>query len=127
MVDAWLVQKDVQMNSEVKLTQGNDHLNRLAEQPDIVIDVAAVRAEAAQANRAYAMGLALLRKAAELTQVELARRMGVSQDALSRMELPEDLLLSTLSSYLKAIGGSASVILRFADGREVSIELAGLS
>lgn len=113
------------MSEEVTLTRGNDHIGR--PDIDIAVDVAAVRAEAAQANRAYAMGLALLRKAAELTQVELARRMGVSQDALSRMELPEDLLLSTLSSYLKAIGGSASVILRFADGREVSIELAGLS
>jgi transcriptional regulator with XRE-family HTH domain len=32
-------------------------------------------------DRTYAMGLAALRQAAELTQVELARRMGVTQAA----------------------------------------------
>ena len=68
------------------------------------------------ADRTYAMGLAALRQAAELTQVELARRMGVTQAAVSRMEQPHDLLLSTLNAYLEAVGGHATVIVRFADG-----------
>jgi hypothetical protein len=41
-----------------------------------------------------------LRQAAELTQVELARGLGVTQAAISRIEQPHDLLLSTLNSYL---------------------------
>jgi transcriptional regulator with XRE-family HTH domain len=58
-----------------------------------------------EADRTYAMGLAALRQAAELTQVELAMRMGVTQAAVSRMEQPHDLLLSTLSAYLEAWAG----------------------
>ena len=64
----------------------------------------------AEADRTHAMGLAALRQAADLTQVELARRLGVTEAAISRVEQPHDLLLSTLNSYLGAIGGRASVI-----------------
>jgi transcriptional regulator with XRE-family HTH domain len=79
------------------------------------------------ADRTFAMGLAALRQAAELTQVELARRMGVTQAAVSRMEQPHDLLLSTLNAYLEAVGGHASVIVRFADGLETELDLSQLT
>ena len=94
------------MTEEVKFIRGNDRINQLAQRPDIADEVAQVRADMAEADRTYAMGLAALRQAAELTQVELARRMGVTQAAISRMEQPHDLLLSTLNSYLQAIGGT---------------------
>jgi hypothetical protein len=42
-------------------------------------------------------------------EVELARRLGVTQAAISRIEQPHDLLLSTLNSYLGAIGGPLTV------------------
>jgi transcriptional regulator with XRE-family HTH domain len=77
----------------------------------------------AEADRTYAMGLAALRQAAELTQVELARRMGVTQAAISRMEQPHDLLLSTLNAYLQAIGGTARMI----DGHEATLDLSQLA
>ncbi len=70
----------------IKLIRGNDRINRLAQRPDIAADVAQIRADMAEADRTYAMGLAALRQAAEFTQVELARRMGVTQAAISRME-----------------------------------------
>jgi transcriptional regulator with XRE-family HTH domain len=54
----------------------------------------------AEADRTYAMGLAALLPAAELTQPEFARRMGVTKTAISRMEQPHDLLPSGLNSYL---------------------------
>jgi predicted transcriptional regulator len=69
------------MSEEVKFIRGNDRINQLAQRPDIAAEVA------------------------ELTQVELARRMGITQAAISRMEQPHDLLLSTLNAYLQAIGG----------------------
>lgn len=53
--------------------------------------------------------------------------MGVTQAAISRMEQPHDLLLSTLGSYLKAIGGTARMIVSFADGHEVTLNLAELA
>ena len=116
------------MDEEVKLIRGNDRINRLAQRPDITAEVAQVRADMAEADRTYdAMGLASLRQAAELTQVELARRMGVTQAAISRMEQPHDLLLSTLNSYLQAIGGSARMIVSFADGHEATLNLGELA
>jgi DNA-binding transcriptional regulator YiaG len=115
------------MDKEVKLIRGNDRINRLAQRPDIAAEVAQVRADMAEADRTYAMGLAALRQAAELTQVELARRMGVTQAAISRMEQPHDLLLSTLNSYLQAIGGSARMIVSFADGHEATLNLGELA
>ena len=98
------------MTEEAKFIRGNDRISELAKRPDIADGVSRVRAEMAEADRTYAMGLAALRQAAELTQVELARRLGVTQAAISRVEQPHDLLLSTLNSYLAAIGGRASVV-----------------
>ena len=111
----------------VKFIRGNDRINQLAQRPDIAAEVARVRADMAEADRTYAMGLAALRQAAELTQVELARRMGVTQAAISRMEQPHDLLLSTLNAYLQAIGGTARMIVRFADGHEATLDLGQLT
>ena len=52
--------------------------------------------------------------------------MGVTRAAISRMEQPHDLLLSTLNSYLLAIGGTARMIVRFADGHEAILGLSQL-
>lgn len=115
------------MNEEVKFIRGNDRINQLAQRPDIAEGVARVRADMAEADRTYAMGLAALRQAAELTQVELARRLGVTQAAISRMEQPHDLLLSTLNAYLQAIGGTARMVVSFADGHETTLNLSELA
>jgi DNA-binding XRE family transcriptional regulator len=87
------------MTEEVKFIRGNDRISQLAQRPDIATGVAQVRADMAEADRTHAMGLAALRQAAELTQVELARRLGVTQAAISRIEQPHDLLLSTLNGH----------------------------
>jgi len=49
-----------------------------------------------------------LRKAMRLTQAELARRLGVGQD--TRAEQRADMLLSTLESYVEAIGGRLALV-----------------
>jgi hypothetical protein len=115
------------MTEDVRFIRGNDRIEALAHRPDIAGEVAQIRRGMDEADRTYAMGLAALRQAAELTQVELARRMGVTQAAVSRMEQPHDLLLSTLNSYLQAVGGQASVIVRFADGHETELDLSQLT
>jgi len=119
--------REILMTEEVKFIRGNDRISQLAQRPDIADGVTRVRAEMAEADRTYAMGLAALRQAAELTQAELARRLGVTQAAISRIEQPHDLLLSTLNSYLGAIGGRASVIVTFADGHEAILDLSQLA
>jgi DNA-binding XRE family transcriptional regulator len=115
------------MTEDVEFIRGNDRISHLAQRPDIADGVNRVRTEMAEADRTYAMGLAALRQAAELTQTELARRLGVTQAAISRIEQPHDLLLSTLNSYLEAIGGRASVIVTFADGHETTLDLSHLT
>ena len=115
------------MTEDVKFIRGNDRVSQLAQRPDLAEGVAQVRRDMEEADRTHAMGLAALRQAAELTQVELARRMGVTQAAVSRIEQPHDLLLSTLNAYLEAVGGNATVIVRFADGHEAQLDLSQLT
>ena len=90
--------------------RGNDHLDRLLGDPQLAADVAQAHAEAEEMDRVYAMNLAMIRKATQLTQVEVARRLGVGQAAVSRMENRGDMLLSTLYDYLTATGADAASI-----------------
>lgn len=80
--------REAPMAEEVEFVRGNDRISQLAQRPDIADGVTHVRAQMAEADRTYAMGLAALRQAAELTQAELARRLGVTQAAISRIERP---------------------------------------
>lgn len=62
-----------------------------------------------------------LRKALDRTQVELAEKMGVGQDAISRYEQRTDLMLSTLERYVSAMGGSLSIVAEFPDRKPVRL------
>jgi transcriptional regulator with XRE-family HTH domain len=66
-----------------------------------------------------------LRRARKLTQQRLARRLRIGQDGVSRLEQRSDLLLSTLRSYVQALGGHLSLIAEFPDGPPV--RLAGFA
>jgi DNA-binding XRE family transcriptional regulator len=105
---------------------GDERVRRLREQPGLVEDVASAREEMLAADRVYAMGLAALRRAADLTQTELARSLGVSQAAVAKTEQRHDLLLSTLNTYLAAIGGHMRIIVSFDGGGEVELDLSHL-
>jgi DNA-binding XRE family transcriptional regulator len=73
---------------------------------------ASIRAEA-QALLAQIDALAELRRAQAMTQETMAGLLGVSQEAVSRMERRTDMLLSTLTSYVEAIGGSLKLVVEF--------------
>jgi DNA-binding XRE family transcriptional regulator len=102
-------------------------VDELLARPDMKEPVAQHLAEMRDADRAYAMGLAALRRAADLTQTELANQLGVTQTAISHMERRRDLLLSTLSSYIEAIGGRMRVVVAFEGGREIEVDLSELT
>ncbi len=59
------------------------------------------------------MSLRDLREALTLTQKRIAETLGIGQDSVSRLEKRSDLLLSTLRSYIEAMGGSLSLIAKF--------------
>ena len=61
------------------------------------------------------MTLQELRRARKLTQVRMARKLGVSQDGISKLEKRSDLLLSTLRKTVEAMGGSLSLVAEFPD------------
>ncbi len=61
------------------------------------------------------MTLQELRHARKLTQVRMARKLGVSQDGISKLEKRSDLLLSTLRKTVEAMGGSLSLVAEFPD------------
>jgi transcriptional regulator with XRE-family HTH domain len=56
------------------------------------------------------MDLAAIRRAAGLTQVELAVNLGVGQAQVSKIERQSDMLLSTLIAYLTALGADAQIL-----------------
>ena len=71
------------------------------------------------------MTLRELRKARQLTQVSVARELGIGQDGVSRLEQRSDLMLSTLRRTVEAMGGSLSLIARFPD--RPPVELSGIA
>lgn len=63
-----------------------------------------------------AMPLEGLRDARELTQSQLAQVLGVSQGAVSKVERRTDMYISTLRSYVRAIGGDLQIRAVFPEG-----------
>jgi DNA-binding XRE family transcriptional regulator len=59
------------------------------------------------------MTLRDLRKARELTQERIAEALHISQDGVSRIEKRSDFLLSTLRSYVEAMGGELRLVVEF--------------
>ncbi|SOJ54268.1 hypothetical protein MSIMFB_01767 [Mycobacterium simulans] len=102
---------------------GGPRLKRLTADADRAQRVAVIREGMREADRAYAMNLAMIRQTAELTQVELARRLGVGQAAISKVERQQDLLLSTLASYVNAAGVHARIC-RTVEGCELAFALS---
>lgn len=62
-----------------------------------------------------------LRRARELTQQRVAKRLGIKQDGVSRIEQRSDLLLSTLRQYVAAMGGELELVARFPDRAPVAL------
>jgi len=63
-----------------------------------------------------------LRAARQLTQTNLAQVLGVNQSAVSKLEKRTDMYLSTLRSYIQAMGGQLEIKAVFPEG-SVRIEL----
>ncbi len=67
------------------------------------------------------MSLQDLRKARKQTQVRVAKELGINQENVSRIEKRSDLLLSTLSGYVEAMGGKLSLVAEFPDRPPVAL------
>src|SRR5580700_1157270 len=103
--------------------RGNDRLDELLADPQLAADVADAQADAEEMDRVYAMNLAMIRKAAQMTQVEVARKLGVGQGVVSRLEHRDDMLLSTLYDYLMATGAEGAGIVVIVHGHRIELDL----
>ena len=63
-----------------------------------------------------AMPLDALRDAKQLTQVQMAQLLKISQGAVSKVERRTDMFVSTLRNYVRAIGGDLEIRAVFPDG-----------
>jgi transcriptional regulator with XRE-family HTH domain len=66
-------------------------------------------------DAAAVMTLYRLREARNLTQVNLAKILEVNQGAVSRLEKRTDVYVSTLRSYIEAMGGQLQIRAVFPD------------
>ena len=67
-------------------------------------------AEGAAERDALEMDLRALRKAANLTQAEMAPLIAMTQSELSRLERRDDVHVSTLARYVRALGGKLKIV-----------------
>jgi len=83
-----------------------------------------IKAEADRLHTEY-LTLQELRKAKELTQVRLAETLGIRQATVAKYERQSDLLLSTLTSYVRAMGGNLKLMVEFPGKEPVILEGLG--
>jgi hypothetical protein len=74
------------------------------------------RARVLAAKYRAEMPMHLLREAREITQLHLAKILRVNQAAVSKLELRADMYVSTLQSFVKAMGGELKITARFPEG-----------
>jgi len=77
--------------------------------------------ERARALIAEEMSLQDLRRARKKTQVHVAKELGIKQENVSRIEKRSDLLISTLSGYVEAMGGKLSLVAEFPDRPPITL------
>ena len=70
-------------------------------------------------------GLGELRRAAGKAQAEIARTLNIKQPSVSKIEKQADMYLSTLKSYVEAIGGQLDLIVRLPSRAPLRIERLG--
>lgn len=68
-----------------------------------------------------------LRSVHHLTQTRVAELLGVQQDSVSRMERRADMLLSTMSSYVEAMGGKLRLVAEFPNRQPYVVKLGDLT
>ena len=83
-----------------------------------------IESEAERLHTEY-LTLRDLRKAKDVTQVQLAEALGSRQATVAKYERQSDLLLSTLGNYIRGLGGELSLVVRFPGRSSVTLEGLG--
>lgn len=84
-------------------------------------------AEVSRVYDAYPANLKQLRQARGRTQVQLAKILGISQPEVSRIERQTDVYLSTLQSYVAAMGGELKLMAVFGDDEPSMVDVSDVA
>src|SRR6266849_707913 len=107
-------------NSTIHIWNNCERRKRMARKFQELLDKMSPEARASAEARAEVMlkELALdeLRAARNLTQEHLAEVLNVGQAAISKMERRSDMYISTLSHFVRAMGGRLEIRAVFPDG-----------
>jgi transcriptional regulator with XRE-family HTH domain len=68
------------------------------------------------------MTLQALRRQIELTQEDLAERLDIRQGNISKVEKRSDMLISTLRSYVEALGGKLELVAHMPGRPPITLE-----
>ena len=85
----------------------------LAEQRDIAKRTKELMAEE--------LTLQELRQARKITQVKMAKKLGIAQKQISEIEKRTDMHISTLRRSVEALGGKLSLVVEFPDRKPVKL------
>lgn len=99
-------------------TKFSELRKRVEALPDAAERLAAARGETLEEMRLYA-----LRHNEAVSQVELAGRLDVTQDAISKLENADDVRVSTLRQYLDGLDARLELVAVFDNGRRVPLQL----
>ena len=67
-----------------------------------------------------------LREAHQKTQAKVAKKLGIGQDSVSRLEKRSDMLISTLRDYVAALGGRMRLVVEFEDQPPIELQSLGV-
>ena len=73
----------------------------------------------------HELSLRNLRQAHRLTQKAVGKKLGVTQDQVSKIEKRSDLLISTLRKYVEGMGGELLLMAEFRDRSRVLLSGIG--
>jgi DNA-binding XRE family transcriptional regulator len=62
-----------------------------------------------------------LRRARAMTQVKMAKKLGIAQKQISEIEKRTDMHISTLRRSVEALGGKLSLVVEFPDRKPVKL------
>jgi hypothetical protein len=111
----------VTARDDVLLGEGPDEVYRSRE--DATERVLELLRTGATTARDQPVSLGTLRRSRRVTQSALARRLGMDQPNLARLEGRQDVLMSQLVEVVGALGGAVRVSAVFPDGDERQIQL----
>jgi DNA-binding XRE family transcriptional regulator len=72
-------------------------------------------------------GLSGFRQAAGVSQAELAKALRVTQSSVSSLEHSDDLLISTLTRYVSALGADCDIVVTLKNNTRLALKLDQLA